>query len=78
VPCTTLRENTERPVTITEGTNRPVHVTAYDILKAYREIRAGCAVGSKVPKFWDGNAANRIAEIIAHVQYVFSLEKRHF
>lgn len=67
VPCITLRENTERPVTITEGTNRTVHVTTFDILKAYHEIRADRGVGSKVPKFWDGNAANRIVEIISHV-----------
>jgi UDP-N-acetylglucosamine 2-epimerase (non-hydrolysing) len=39
IPCMTLRENTERPVTITEGTNRLVHVTAEDILKNYRQIK---------------------------------------
>jgi UDP-N-acetylglucosamine 2-epimerase (non-hydrolysing) len=68
VPCMTLRENTERPVTITEGTNRLVHITTEDILKNYREIRARCGVGHKVPTFWDGKAANRIAEIIVHTQ----------
>jgi len=66
VPCMTLRENTERPVTITEGTNRLVHVTAEDILKNYRGIRDNensyCA---RVPKLWDGKAAERIAKIIA-------------
>ena len=67
IPCMTLRENTERPVTITEGTNRLVNVTAHDILKAYREPKGNCGSGSNVPKLWDGNAANRIAEIIAYV-----------
>ena len=66
VPCMTLRENTERPVTITEGTNRLVDVTAEDIIKSYREIRDGGKKDSySVPKFWDGKAAGRIASIIA-------------
>ncbi|MCK5563848.1 MAG: UDP-N-acetylglucosamine 2-epimerase (non-hydrolyzing) [Planctomycetes bacterium] len=66
VPCMTLRENTERPVTITEGTNRLVHVTTDDILKHYRAIKdAGGDVGGKIPQLWDGSAAERIADIIA-------------
>ncbi len=61
VPCMTLRENTERPVTITEGTNRLVRITSEDILKNYREIMASRdSFKSKVPKFWDGKAASRI------------------
>ena len=65
VPCMTLRENTERPVTITQGTNRLVCVTTGDILKNYREIRSGDKKNScSVPKFWDGKAAERIAKII--------------
>jgi len=66
VPCMTLRENTERPVTIEQGTNRLVRVTTEDILTAYHQIRdADAEVGRRVPKFWDGKAAERIAEIIA-------------
>ncbi len=65
VPCMTLRENTERPVTITEGTNRLVHVSAQNILKHYREIMEGGADNrNRIPKFWDGKAVERIAEII--------------
>lgn len=66
VPCMTLRENTERPVTITEGTNRLVRITSEDILKNYRQIMASRdGYKSKVPKFWDGKAAERITRIIA-------------
>lgn len=66
VPCMTLRENTERPVTITEGTNRLVCLTTSDILKNYRQIRSGDRDGGfGVPKLWDGRAAERITEIIA-------------
>jgi UDP-N-acetylglucosamine 2-epimerase (non-hydrolysing) len=65
VPCMTLRDNTERPVTITEGTNRLVRVKAEDILENYRDITANKAHFSpRTPKFWDGRAADRIAEII--------------
>jgi UDP-N-acetylglucosamine 2-epimerase (non-hydrolysing) len=65
VPCMTLRENTERPVTITEGTNRLVHVTAEDILRNYRQIMDRGPRYRKIPKLWDGKAAERIAKIIA-------------
>jgi len=63
VPCMTLRENTERPITITEGTNRLVKLTTADILRHYNEIKDGAVIGS-VPKYWDGKAAERIVEII--------------
>ena len=66
VPCMTLRKNTERPVTIAQGTNRLVHISADDIVKHYREIRAGGKEDTySAPKLWDGKAAERIARIIA-------------
>jgi UDP-N-acetylglucosamine 2-epimerase (non-hydrolysing) len=62
VPCLTLRENTERPVTITEGTNRLVHIDTEDILRNYNELKAkDFSTAGKTPKFWDGKAAERIA-----------------
>ena len=65
IPCMTLRENTERPITITDGTNRLVRVTAEDILKNYCEIRNGNKNrGYKIPKFWDGRAAQKIVKIL--------------
>lgn len=65
VPCMTLRENTERPVTITEGTNCLVNSTAKDILENYRKIRTTEKKSNhSIPKFWDGKAAERIVEII--------------
>jgi UDP-N-acetylglucosamine 2-epimerase (non-hydrolysing) len=65
VPCMTLRENTERPVTITEGTNRLVRLMGSDILKNYHEIMTNRnSFKSKTPRFWDGKAAERIAKII--------------
>lgn len=66
IPCMTLRENTERPVTITKGTNRLVHIDTQDILKHYNEIKAGnFEAKGRIPKFWDGKAAERIVNILA-------------
>jgi UDP-N-acetylglucosamine 2-epimerase (non-hydrolysing) len=66
IPCMTLRENTERPVTITEGTNALVHVETEDILRHYNEIKAKkFEAKGQIPKYWDGKAAKRIAEIIS-------------
>ena len=61
VPCMTLRENTERPVTVTEGTNRLVPLTTEGILRHYREIRSNSKqIQGRVPRLWDGRAAERI------------------
>ena len=66
IPCMTLRENTERPVTITEGTNCLVHIVTEDILKHYNEIKANnFEAKGRIPKYWDGEAAKRIAAIIS-------------
>lgn len=66
IPCMTLRENTERPVTIAEGTNQLVHATAEDIVKSYRAImKGGKKRAGHRPRLWDGQAAQRIATIVA-------------
>ena len=64
VPCLTLRENTERPATISDGSNRLVGMAPADIVAAYREVMAGPARISRVPPLWDGQAAERIVEVI--------------
>lgn len=65
VPCMTLRENTERPVTVTEGTNRLVPLTADGIIANFEEIKGtDFNFKGRIPKFWDGKAANRIASVI--------------
>jgi UDP-N-acetylglucosamine 2-epimerase (non-hydrolysing) len=67
VPCLTLRENTERPVTITEGTNRLIKPEAAAIISAYDETMANRSVTKRRPELWDGRAAERIAEIFAQL-----------
>jgi len=63
IPCLTLRENTERPVTIEQGTNRLVGTDPQRILNAYREVLSERPTG-RVPELWDGHAAERIAKIL--------------
>lgn len=60
VPCLTLRNNTERPITITHGTNRLAGTRAESILAAYDELKHGPQVRSDPPPLWDGCAAQRI------------------
>jgi UDP-N-acetylglucosamine 2-epimerase (non-hydrolysing) len=65
VPCMTLRENTERPVTVSEGTNRLVELSTDSILSNYRDIMSKRdSFAARTPNLWDGKAAERIAEVI--------------
>ncbi|NOT00231.1 MAG: UDP-N-acetylglucosamine 2-epimerase (non-hydrolyzing) [Phycisphaerales bacterium] len=63
VPCLTLRENTERPVTITGGTNRLVGTDPSVILDGFRNALASGAT-PKTPPLWDGRAAERIVDVL--------------
>jgi UDP-N-acetylglucosamine 2-epimerase (non-hydrolysing) len=65
VPCLTLRENTERPVTITEGTNLLVGTDPAVIKKEVQSILAGSHRVGCIPELWDGRAGERIVEILA-------------
>ncbi len=63
VPCLTLRDNTERPITLTEGTNVLVGRDPDRIVgEARRVLRQG--VERRCPKLWDGRAGERVAEVI--------------
>ena len=64
VPCLTLRENTERPVTVTKGTNRIIGQDPEKILTATKDILAGHERKRQQPDLWDGHAAERIVEIL--------------
>ena len=64
VPCLTLRENTERPITIVEGTNTLVGADPARIVAETRRILAGKGKTGRVPELWDGHAAERIVEIL--------------
>ena len=65
VPCLTLRENTERPVTAEVGSNRIVGTDPERVLSAYRDVMAGRGREPGTPLLWDGHAADRIARLLA-------------
>jgi UDP-N-acetylglucosamine 2-epimerase (non-hydrolysing) len=64
VPCLTLRENTERPVTVEFGTNRLVGTEPGHVLAAAWEVLAQPAQPARVPELWDGHASSRILDIL--------------
>ncbi len=64
VPCLTLRDNTERPITVSEGTNQVVGSDPQKILRAAEEILAGGGKKGRVPALWDGKAAGRIVQVL--------------
>ncbi|HWY07451.1 MAG TPA: UDP-N-acetylglucosamine 2-epimerase, partial [Candidatus Acidoferrales bacterium] len=67
VPCLTLRENTERPITISEGTNLLVGTDPAKIVAAAQNILRGHSKSGRIPPLWDGHAAERIVEILRRV-----------
>lgn len=67
VPCLTLRENTERPVTVTEGTNELVKFEADSVFPKIAEIESGTYKKGQVPHKWDGKATERIFEILNRI-----------
>ena len=64
IPCLTIRENTERPVTITEGTNQLVGTDPNRILKAAQNILDGKFKETRIPELWDGKTSERIINIL--------------
>lgn len=64
VPCITLRENTERPVTISQGTNVLVGTATEKILAATNAVLSRPKAAARQPELWDGRAAERIVKIL--------------
>ena len=68
IPCLTLRDSTERPITVTEGTNRVVGRDRSAILAACGDALAG-NFPIRRPPLWDGKAGERIAEVLVSVDH---------
>jgi len=64
VPCITIRANTERPITCTQGTNQLVGSAKNEILTATRKLLARDCSPGIIPEKWDGQAAERIAQVL--------------
>ncbi len=64
VPCLTLRNNTERPITVAQGTNTLVGLDPERILAASARVLAEPPHPAHVPDLWDGRAAGRIVDVL--------------
>jgi len=67
VPCLTLRENTERPSTITIGSNELVEYNYNAVAERINEIENGTFKKGEIPPLWDGKATQRIVEVFRQV-----------
>jgi UDP-N-acetylglucosamine 2-epimerase (non-hydrolysing) len=65
IPCLTLRENTERPITVSEGTNILIGRDMPRLLTEFHSIVGGHAKKGRIPELWDGKAGERIADVLA-------------
>jgi UDP-N-acetylglucosamine 2-epimerase (non-hydrolysing) len=65
IPCLTMRENTERPITVEQGTNTMVGRNIEAIRQHAAETLAGHGKSGRIPELWDGHAAERIAADLA-------------
>jgi UDP-N-acetylglucosamine 2-epimerase (non-hydrolysing) len=68
VPCITLRENTERPITVEVGTNTLVGTCPERILSAFKLVLGNSQVMRRVPDLWDGHAAERIVRTLLELR----------
>lgn len=63
-PCLTLRQNTERPVTVSRGTNRIVGTEPDAIYQGWCDVKGGRWHTGELPELWDGKAASRIVHVL--------------
>ena len=67
VPCLTLRENTERPSTVTLGTNELVEYNYEAVAEKINEIESGSYKKGTIPPLWDGKATQRIIKVLHEI-----------
>ena len=67
VPCLTLRDTTDRPITLTQGTNRLVGTESESIMEGFRMTMSDPERLYKKPELWDGMAAERIVRILSEI-----------
>lgn len=67
IPCMTLRDNTERPETITQGTNELLGTDPKAIAPSMKKLFGGNWKTGQIPEKWDGNTANRIIDILLEI-----------
>jgi UDP-N-acetylglucosamine 2-epimerase (non-hydrolysing) len=75
VPCLTVRDNTERPITVEQGTNTLVGSSPEALIRAVENIMTGGGKKGIIPALWDGKAAVRIAD---HLQAFLAIGQQAF
>lgn len=70
VPCLTLRENTERPITVSQGTNQLIGRDISLLKSEIRRILSGDTKKASPIPLWDGHAAERIAKVVIRGQHL--------
>jgi UDP-N-acetylglucosamine 2-epimerase (non-hydrolysing) len=64
IPCITMRDNTERPITVEVGSNYLIGLNVQEVIKTGNEILSGIMKSHRIPDLWDGKAAERIVKIL--------------
>ncbi len=75
IPCLTVRENTERPITVSLGTNTLVGRDIQRLQTELEAVLAGKAKRGTAPPLWDGHAAERIAQVIVRSEIHFDAKR---
>lgn len=75
VPCMTLRDNTERPETVTLGTNELLGTDPAALQPALDKLFAGEWKAGGIPELWDGKASDRIVDALEHLMSDACLER---
>jgi UDP-N-acetylglucosamine 2-epimerase (non-hydrolysing) len=65
IPCLTLRDNTERPITVTQGTNRLIKIR--DLAGALNDVLSGAWPKGRIPELWDGHTALRVVQSLKRI-----------
>jgi UDP-N-acetylglucosamine 2-epimerase (non-hydrolysing) len=66
VPCLTLRDNTERPITVGQGTNELLSLDPNRVTQRVHEWMTGAKPAGQIPPLWDGKASERVVEHLEH------------
>ncbi len=68
VPCITLRNNTERPETVTVGTNEMIGENMNSLAEAFRKVNSGSWKKGSIPELWDGRTSQRIVDVLVKMK----------